>query len=189
MNRKFCTFFTMLLLVCTITLSFTACEKKDKISSLNKEKLENVKLSEKEKENFLSVDLYFDSSKNKGKEQFAKEPRVMNKKEVIAKTVMEELISGPSTESKLDPIINRETRVLNISVKDGVAYVNLSSEAKSKMDRQKEIICLKSIVYSLTSLDYINKVNILIENKNIDTLGGNIDISKPIGRTEVDAMK
>lgn len=187
MIKKFCTLFTMLLLTCTIV--FAGCEKKDKISSLNKEKLENVKLSNEEKENFISVDLYFDSSKNKGKEQFAKEPRVMNKKEIIAKTVMEELINGPSTESKLDPILSRETRVLNISVKDGVAYVNLSSEAKSKMDKQKEIICLKSIVYSLTSLDYINKVNILIENKNIDTLGGNINISKPVGRAEVDAMK
>ncbi|WP_035292934.1 GerMN domain-containing protein [Clostridium sp. KNHs214] len=187
MIKKFCAFFTVLLLACTIT--FTGCEKKDKISSLNKEKLENIKLSKEEKENFLSVDLYFDSSKNKGKEQFAKEPRVMNKKEIIAKTVMEELINGPSTESKLDPILSRETRVLNVSVKDGVAYVNLSSEAKSKMDKQKEIICLKSIVYSLTSLDYINKVSILIENKNIDTLGGNVDISKPMGRAEVDIIK
>lgn len=187
MIKKFYTVVTIILLACTVT--FTGCEKKDKISSLNKEKLEKVKLSENEKDDFLSVDLYFNNANNNSNLKVVKEPRVMNKKEIMAKVVMEELIKGPSPESKLTPVLPRETKVLNVCIKDNVAYINLSSEAKMKMDKQKELTCLKSIVYSLTNLDYINKVNILIGNKNVDTLGGNFHITKPMGREEVELLK
>jgi len=38
-------------------------------------------------------------------------------------------------------------------------------------------------------LPSIEKVKILIENKDVDTLGGNFDISKPLGRIDIDNAK
>lgn len=187
--KKVYVIIAMILVACITT--FVGCEKKDKISSLNKEKIEKIKLTNNEKNDFLCVDLYFNNSKDKqsGSIDLVKQPRVLNKKEIIAKVVVEELIKGPSTESKLSPILPRNTRVLNVSIKDGVAYVNLSSEAKIKMNKNDELMCIKSIVYSLTNLNYIKKVSILVDSKNVDTLGGNYDISKPITKEDVDLFK
>lgn len=180
-------------LICSIFLlpsifSFSGCQKKDMVSLNNKQKIENIAINNKN--NTIELSLYFDSTSNNKKTEVTKEERVIQKDELLGELIVNELIKGPSVASaKLKPILPKETRLLNFSIKDGIAYVNLSSEAAVKMSPSKEEACLKSIIYSLCELPSIQKVMIQINNENVNTLGGNYNISKPLGKKEIESAK
>ena len=53
------------------------------------------------------------------------------------------------------------------------------------MSEVKEKSCLVSIATSLTQLPSVEKVKMTVGNKNIKTLGGNFDISKPFSKSEI----
>lgn len=57
------------------------------------------------------------------------------------------------------------------------------------MNKSTEEAFLKGIVLSLNQIKSINKVKILINNKNVDTLGGNYDISKPFGKDDINKIR
>ncbi|MCM8709629.1 GerMN domain-containing protein [Clostridium sp. SYSU_GA19001] len=176
-------------LLCVIIISalgFIGCEKKDKLSINNKEKVKSIVLPN-EKDNSIELDLYFDSTSD-NKAETAKEERIINKEELLGEIIIQELLKGPSNVSKLKPILPKETRLLSFSVKDSIAYINLSSEAKVAMSEAKEKACLTSIVTSLAQLPSITKVKIMVDNKDIDSLGGNYDISKPFTKEDIQFM-
>ncbi len=176
------------ILVCSLlvisTLTFLGCEKKDKKSVTNKEKLENLKLP-LEKDDFIELGIYFDGSKDATTSQIVKDVRLINKEELIGETIMQEIIKGPNLKGELKAIIPKETRLLSFSIKDNIAYVNLSKEAKTVMSEVKEKSCLEAIAASLIQLPSVEKVQITVENKSIDTLGGNYDISRPFTKGEI----
>lgn len=184
MLKKICLLIGILL-ICT---SLSACEKKDKVSTLNNKKVENIKLGKNETKNIMQIDLYFDSSDDNGKVDIIKESRLIDKEELVGEVLLHELIKGPSIESQLKPVFPKDTKLLSFSIKDGIAYVNLSDDAKYSMSKIQEEACLKSLVYTLTTLDSINKVKILIDNRNIETLGGNYNASKPLSKEDVDSL-
>lgn len=179
---------TIKILLCSMLVvsivAFSGCEKKDTKSVTNKEKLENLKLP-LEKDDFIQLGIYFDGTKDGAAVQVVKDERIINKEELIGETIMQELIKGPTVKSELKPILPKETRVLSFSIKDNIAYVNLSDEAKMNMSKKKEEGCLEGIVASLTQLPSVQKVKITIGNKGIDTIGGNFDISKPLSKGQL----
>ena len=170
------------------TVTFFGCEKKDNKSVTNKEKLENLKLP-LEKDDFIQLGIYFDGTKDDTNVQVVKDERIINKEELIGETIMQELIKGPTVKSELKPILPKQTRLLSFSIKDGIAYVNLSKEAQIKMSVAKEKSCLEGIAASLSQLPSVEKVKITMENKDIDTIGGNYDISKPFSKSEMVLIK
>ena len=180
------------ILLCSLlvisTVAFFGCEKKDNKSVTNKEKLENLKLP-LEKDGFIQFGIYFDGTKDDTNVQVVKDERIINKEELIGETIMQELIKGPTVKSELKPILPKETRLLSFSIKDSIAYVNLSKEAKINMSVAKEKSCLEGIAASLTQLPSVEKVKITMENKDIDTIGGNFDISKPFSKGEIISIK
>ncbi|MFL0270047.1 GerMN domain-containing protein [Candidatus Clostridium radicumherbarum] len=167
------------------SIGFTGCEKKDKLSSNNNDKIQSIVLP-KEKDNSISLDLYFDGSTTKDKAAVVKEERLINKEEVIGEIIMQEFLKGPSNVSMLKPVLPKETKLLSFSIKDKVAYVNLSKEANFNMTPVKEEACLRGILNSLTQLPSVSKVKILVENKDIESLGGNYNISKPFGKDDIE---
>lgn len=173
--------------IVTASFSFAGCEKKDNLSINNKEKVKNITLPN-EKENGIELDLYFDSTTNSKSPEIAKEERLINKEELLGEIIVQELLKGPSNVSKLKPIFPKETRLLSFSIKDGIAYVNLSGEARVTMNAAKEETTLRSLINSLTQLSSINKVKIMLDNKDTDLLGGNYDVSKPIGKEDIEKI-
>lgn len=167
---------------------FTACEKKDMLSVNNSEKIKNLQLP-MEKDQYISLNVFFDASKSEDKIEIAKDEVLIQKEELIGELLMNRLIKGPSIESKLMPVLPKDTKLISFSIKDGIAVVNLSKEAQVKMSRGKEEACLKSISSSLTQLPSVSKVKILIDNKDAEVLGGNFDISKPFGKDEIIGKK
>jgi germination protein M len=169
------------------TLSFTGCEKKDNISINNNEKLKSITLP-KEKDQNINLDLYFDASSNKEKAEIAKEERLINKEELLGEIIIQELLKGPAIISTTKPILPKDTRLLSFSVKDGIAYVSLSSEARATMSSAKEEALLRSILNSLTQLPSISKVKLMVDNKDVQSIGGNYDTSKPFGKEELESI-
>lgn len=84
----------------------------------------------------------------------------------IEKTVISELLKGP-TSSSMIAVIPQETKLLNIETSNGVCFVNFSAEFVTKFSggTNTGMLIVYSIVNSLSELDDIESVQILIEGK------------------------
>lgn len=86
----------------------------------------------------------------------------------MERLVVEQLIAGPvNTESYAT--INPETKVLAVTVTDGICYVNLDSAALVSVGNATSDVTIYSIVNSLSELGNINKVQILIDGSTEGT--------------------
>lgn len=82
----------------------------------------------------------------------------------MEKLVVEQLLAGPAnTESY--PTINPDTKLLGVTVKDGVCYLNFDSAILTPVNNVTTDVTIYSIVNSLVELSNINKVQISIEGK------------------------
>lgn len=99
-----------------------------------------------------------------------------------ARELMEELLKGPEDEN-LSRIIPDNARLLNLSVEDGTAYVDFSNEiATANYGSATEGVLIDSIVWTLTQLDEIEAVQLLVEGEVVDSIGGHLSVSKPLKR-------
>ena len=85
----------------------------------------------------------------------------------MEKLVVEELIKGPNND-EIFPTVNPETKVNNVTVKDGICYVNLNESFLTPMTNATSEVTIYSITNSLVELSNVNKVQISI---NGDTEG------------------
>ena len=85
----------------------------------------------------------------------------------LEKLVMEQLIAGPG-KGELYPTIHPETKINNVTIKDGLCYVNLNENFLTQMTNATSEVTIYSIVNSLIELPNVNKVQISI---NGDTEG------------------
>lgn len=84
----------------------------------------------------------------------------------LERFVVEELVAGPSGQIEgLYPVINPETKIINILTKDGICYVNLDSSFLTVVNNVSTEVAVYSIVNSLVELDNINKVQILVNGE------------------------
>lgn len=107
--------------------------------------------------------------------------KLLFKKEDIVKDIISELIKGPIND-KLKSPMPFGTKVLGVSIKNEIAYVNFSNELRKNHPGGSlgEILTIYSIVNTLTELPYIKRVQILINGAVIESLAGHIDISEPL---------
>lgn len=84
----------------------------------------------------------------------------------IERFVVEELIAGPSGKVEgLYPSINPEVKIIGVTTKDGVCYVNLDSSFLTVVNNVSTETSIYSIVNSLVELSNVNKVQILINGE------------------------
>lgn len=93
--------------------------------------------------------------------------------EEIAEELLMDLIEDDVMEDKIPSgfrtIIPSNTKILNIEYKDNLIKINFSKELlDTNIDMEEKII--ESIIYTLTSIDNIDKVVILIEGKILTKL-------------------
>jgi germination protein M len=81
--------------------------------------------------------------------------------------------------------IPSEVKLINIETKEGICFVNFSEDLITKHwgGTAGEIFTIYSIVNSLTELDYIDKVQFLIEGKKQETFTHMI-FNEPFERDE-----
>ena len=82
----------------------------------------------------------------------------------IEKLIVEQLMRGPAS-SKAQATIPKDTKLLGVSVKDGICYVNLDSSFLTVVNNVSTEVAVYSIVNSLVELDNINKVQILVNGE------------------------
>lgn len=111
-----------------------------------------------------TVFLYF---ANETGDRLVKELRSIEYNNIIPleRIIMELLIGGPKAKGAY-PVVNKETELLSISVKDEICYVNLSQNFLTRTVDVTADVTVFSIVNSLTELPNISKVQLLIEGES-----------------------
>ena len=83
----------------------------------------------------------------------------------MERLVVEQLIAGPKTSAGgpvISPVINPATGIVNISVRDGICYVNLDPTFLTQPYQVTPEVAIYSIVNSLAEMPDVSKVQILI---------------------------
>lgn len=84
----------------------------------------------------------------------------------IERFIVEELIAGPSGQvAGLHSTINPSTKIINVTTKDGICYVNLDENFLTVPENVSMEAAVYSIVNSLVELSNINKVQILVNGE------------------------
>jgi len=84
----------------------------------------------------------------------------------LERLVVEELIAGPSGQIEgMYPSINPNTKIVNVTTKDGICYVNLDENFLTVVNNVSTEVSIYSIVNSLVELSGITKVQILINGE------------------------
>ena len=82
----------------------------------------------------------------------------------MEKLNVEQLIAGPANDESY-PTINPQTKLLGVTVKDGICYVNLDSSFLTPVNNVTSDVTIYSIANSLVELSNVNKVQISIDGK------------------------
>lgn len=93
----------------------------------------------------------------------------------VEKVVVEQLISGPA-EKGYYPTIPKDTKVMSITTKDGVCYVNLDTGFVAQGYDVLGMVTIYSIVNSLTELPGISNVQILVNGETSINYKDNISL-------------
>ena len=120
-----------------------------------------------------NLSLYFSNASGDG---LIKETREVHYSSNISmeKLIMEQLLKGPDTVG-LKSAIPAGTKLISVSVVDGICYVNLDATFKNQDYSVMESIVIYSIVNSLSEMASISKVQISV---NGDTSGSYRDSYK-----------
>lgn len=119
--------------------------------------------SEENATKITNLNLYF---ANKTGDKLKNESCIVeyNANVAVEKVVVEQLIAGP-TEEGYYPTIPRDTKVMSVTSKDGVCYVNLDTGFTSQGYDVLGNVTIYSIVNSLTDLSGIQSVQILVNGE------------------------
>lgn len=185
----------ILLLSAIIILSATGCSIVDKYIRIeDKQQKEATGENQESSEEILTIDpepqpqervvtLYF---KHKYFDYLVPETRkVIHDRQTYEQLVVEELMKGPTAHDRVS-IMPSEVKVLDVSQKGETVFVNLSEEfnnpidltdlygkadipeeKKSRVQAEMKRLAIYSIVNTLTELDGVNQVKILVNNKAI----------------------
>ena len=109
--------------------------------------------------------------------QFKPGPQLMHQ-------ALETMANGPRS-SELVAVIPKATKVKSVVVRDRMAIVDFSAELVKRGfgGSATEILAVAAIVNTLTEFPDVERVQILVEGKRVDTLFGHIDVYDPLSRS------
>jgi len=131
--------------------------------------------------------LYFADKDGKQLKETKKTNIRYNANTSIERLVVEQLMKGTSA-SGSQSVIPKTTKLLGVSVKDGVCYVNFDSKFASDSYDLNPEVAVYAIVNSVIGNANVTKVQILIDGANDVTYKNVVDLSKPLEWRE-DLMK
>ena len=145
--------------------------------------------------------MYF--TDGEGEQLFPEKREVVhNTNTSVEKLILEELLSGPK-QPGLEPTLDPQTRLLNVSTNENVCYLNFDIGFLNNSLEVKDYIPIYSIVNSLSELSSVNRVQISVNGaqntkfrdsielntlfeRNLDYIGesDNQEILEPLERIE-----
>lgn len=111
----------------------------------------------------VKLHLYFANEKGDGLIEVNR-TIVYNSNISLEKLVVEQVIDGPTNEES-NPTTNPETKIISVTVKDGVCYVNLDETYLTQPYQVSSDVTIYSMVNSLVELSNVNSVQISINGK------------------------
>lgn len=134
------------------------------------------------KEETIRLTIYFAT---KDAMYLVPEEHVVPKTSQPAHVAIEHLLSGP-TSGELEKVMPEGVKLRGLHVKEHIAYVDFNDKLvkNNPGGSASEILIVGAIVDTLTQFPDIQKVQILVEGKKIDTLSGHLDLSEPLSRSE-----
>lgn len=97
--------------------------------------------------------------------------------------IVDQLIKGPAVEG-LRPVIPPETKVIGVSVKDSVCYVNLSEGFLNNTYVTDPKLTVYAIVNSIVDGGSCSQVQISVNGESNIEYMGSVDLSKPLSREQ-----
>ena len=102
----------------------------------------------------------------------------------VMEAALKELIAGPQT-SGLQPVLPKDARVISVKADKGLATVNFSKEiTRLNVGSSGEALVIAAIANTLTRLGDVDRVQILVDGKAVETLAGHVDIRGPVRRND-----
>jgi germination protein M len=165
-----------LVLIILITLILAGCTKKQQPNPVPEKPQAEPATTE--------ITVYYDASTDT-EYCIAPEKREVAEGDLPLKA-MQELIKGPSEGSGLKPILPKDTKVLSVEVKEKIAYPNFEKDFPSKLNVGSgyESLVVAAIVNTLTELEGVDQVQILVDGKIVESLAGHVVIDTPLKREE-----
>lgn len=102
---------------------------------------------------------------------------VYNSNISMERLVVEQLIAGPGEGEKAFPMINPDTKIVSVNVKDGTCYVNLDNIFLTQIYNVTSDVAIYSITNSLVELPNVNRVQISINGDTAVNYKENISLS------------
>ncbi|MBO4901260.1 MAG: GerMN domain-containing protein [Lachnospiraceae bacterium] len=99
----------------------------------------------------------------------------------MERLVVDRVIAGPLND-KAYPTVSPTLKVLNVTTKDGICYVNLDNSFLTKTLKVSDEVVIYSFVNSLTELPNVGKVQFMIDSETEVSFGDHIYLSEPFER-------
>lgn len=130
----------------------------------------------------VQLTLYFADGSGKKLKKIQRQ-EIYNSNISLEKLVVDKIINGPLQDEKgAYPTLTPETKVLSVTAKDGVCYVNFDSSFQSQDYSVNPEVTIYALVNSLVELKHINKVQISIDGEAKITYRETISLEEPLER-------
>lgn len=109
---------------------------------------------------------------------------VYNTNVSLERLVVEQILGGPSEQvkGKAFPTINPETKIVGVTVRDGICYVNLNEAFLTQNYSVTSDVTIYSLTNSLVELSNINKVQIAVNGDTGIMYRENVSLAAPFER-------
>ena len=113
--------------------------------------------------------------------------------EGIAKATIRKMVVGSDKEkelaqSGLHGVIPEGTEILGMSIKDGLCVVDFSKNILNNVSYEDEKNMMTAIAYTLTEFDTINKVEIMVEGQQLETLAKGYPVNIAFERENINLV-
>ena len=129
----------------------------------------------------VNLHLYFANEDGTGLVEENRRNVVYSSNISLEKLVVEKLIEGPMAEGAY-PTVNPETKVISVTIKDGICYVNLNEDFLSQPYNVGAEVTIYSLTNSLVELSNVNKVQISINGETNISYHENVALSSVFER-------
>lgn len=170
MNKRF--FFIMFIIILTVLIG---CQRYDDMDDSR----ENIQIiSPYSTENNFHVTLYYPNSSLNRLD--SKDIEIKNITNSLETEILERLIEEIDYDNMIN-LIPEGTKVLSVDVSDQIAYINFSKEIiKKNITGEEEALLIYSIVNTMTELDSVNSVQLLINGERKEIFSNYYSIENPL---------
>lgn len=124
----------------------------------------------------VNLRLYFANEDGTGLVEENRRNVVYSSNISLEKLVVEKVVEGPVSEGAY-PTVNPLTKIVSVTVKDGICYVNLGEDFLNHPYNSSAEVTIYSLTNSLVELSNVNKVQISINGETNISYRENVDLN------------